>query len=189
MWIPLWQYRFLVLLWNLGCSREVKKLAPFVIQVVNVICLKNAWSFRYTKCFRDCLPLTLRYESSGVVCLVSVCCSYRLFHVRSSMIWCSLGYLWFLSAHCGLVLQLGAYPTKSIVLLSTFIVVLDPLGALARKVHEELRRQAAAIRIQKSIRCYRARKSYLTVRSSAIKVQTGLRGMQARNVFRYKKET
>ncbi|CAO2841966.1 unnamed protein product [Amaranthus hypochondriacus] len=62
-------------------------------------------------------------------------------------------------------------------------------SALARKVHEELRRQAAAIRIQKNIRCYRARKSYLTVRSSAIKVQTGLRGMQARNVFRYKKET
>ncbi|CAO2841967.1 unnamed protein product, partial [Amaranthus hypochondriacus] len=58
-------------------------------------------------------------------------------------------------------------------------------SALARKVHEELRRQAAAIRIQKNIRCYRARKSYLTVRSSAIKVQTGLRGMQARNVFRY----
>ncbi|KMS96868.1 hypothetical protein BVRB_8g199440 [Beta vulgaris subsp. vulgaris] len=62
-------------------------------------------------------------------------------------------------------------------------------GVLASKVHEELRRQAAAIRIQKNFRCHRARKSYLRVRLSAVKVQTGLRVMHARNIFRHRKQT
>lgn len=50
-----------------------------------------------------------------------------------------------------------------------------------------MRRQAAAVNIQKSFRRHTARESYLRVRHSAITVQTALRGMVARNEFRFRK--
>ncbi|KAI4344563.1 hypothetical protein L6164_011775 [Bauhinia variegata] len=62
-------------------------------------------------------------------------------------------------------------------------------GILARELYEQLRREAAALRIEKHFRGHVARKSYLTTRSSAITLQTGLRAMKARNEFRFRKQT
>ncbi|KAF6152327.1 hypothetical protein GIB67_005981 [Kingdonia uniflora] len=62
-------------------------------------------------------------------------------------------------------------------------------GKTARKLYEQLRREAAAVKIQKNLRRLLARKSYLTLRSSAITLQTGLRAMVARNEFRFRKQT
>ncbi|KAG7988680.1 hypothetical protein I3843_03G199800 [Carya illinoinensis] len=62
-------------------------------------------------------------------------------------------------------------------------------GILARKLYEQLRREAAALMMQKNFRRYNVRKSYLKVRLSAITLQTGLRAMTARNEFRFRKQT
>lgn len=51
-----------------------------------------------------------------------------------------------------------------------------------------MRRQAAAVKIEKSFRRHVARESYLRIRHSAIAVQTALRGMVARNEFRFRKQ-
>ncbi|XP_022715197.1 myosin-17-like isoform X3 [Durio zibethinus] len=62
-------------------------------------------------------------------------------------------------------------------------------GNMARKIYEELRREAGALKIQKNFRRHIDRKSYLTMRKSAIILQTGLRTMTARNEFRFRKQT
>ncbi|KAI7727736.1 hypothetical protein M8C21_005995 [Ambrosia artemisiifolia] len=51
----------------------------------------------------------------------------------------------------------------------------------ACKQFEQLRREAAAVKVQK--------KSYQTLRASTIKLQTGLRAMIARDEFRHRKQT
>nr|GLL40073.1 myosin-17-like isoform X2 [Ipomoea trifida] len=60
---------------------------------------------------------------------------------------------------------------------------------LACKLYEQSRREAAAIKIQKSFRCFVAWKSYSTLRHSAITLQTGMRAMVARDEFRFRKQT
>lgn len=60
-------------------------------------------------------------------------------------------------------------------------------GKLACNLYEEMRRQAAAVKIQKIFRRHIARESYLRIRHSTITVQTALRGMVARNEFRFRK--
>ncbi|KAK5792514.1 hypothetical protein PVK06_033629 [Gossypium arboreum] len=62
-------------------------------------------------------------------------------------------------------------------------------GNMARKIYDELRREAGALNIQKNLRRHIDRKSYLTMRKSAILLQTGLRSMTARNEFRFRKQT
>ncbi|XVF25185.1 hypothetical protein REPUB_Repub13aG0191500 [Reevesia pubescens] len=62
-------------------------------------------------------------------------------------------------------------------------------GNMARKIYEDLRREAGALKIQKNFRRHIDRKSYLTMRKSAITLQTGLRTMTARNEFRFRKQT
>ncbi|KAL5572417.1 hypothetical protein UlMin_022014 [Ulmus minor] len=62
-------------------------------------------------------------------------------------------------------------------------------GIYARKLYEELRQEAAAIKIQKNFRRYIGRTSYLSLLSSAITLQTGLRAMTARNEYRFRKQT
>lgn len=64
----------------------------------------------------------------------------------------------------------------------------DP-GTLARKLYECMRREAAAVKIQKNMRRHRARESYLQLQAAAITLQTGLRAMSARKEFRFRKET
>lgn len=73
--------------------------------------------------------------------------------------------------------------------LRLYISLLWNLGRLACKLYEHLRQEAAAVKIQKNLRRFVARKSYLTLRSSAIALQTGLRTMTARNEFRFRKQT
>lgn len=60
---------------------------------------------------------------------------------------------------------------------------------LARNLYEQMRREAASIRIQKHQRAHTARKSYTTLKASAIVIQTGSRAMAARNEFRYRRRT
>nr|GMD50605.1 myosin-17-like [Ipomoea batatas] len=60
---------------------------------------------------------------------------------------------------------------------------------LACKLYEQSRREAAAIKIQKSFRCFVAWKSYSTLRHSAITLQTSMRAMVARDEFRFRKQT
>lgn len=60
---------------------------------------------------------------------------------------------------------------------------------MARKRYEQLRREAAALNIEKNYKGYIARKSYLKARSSALILQTGLRAMKARDEFRFRKQT
>lgn len=62
-------------------------------------------------------------------------------------------------------------------------------GKMACKQYAQLRREAAALKIQNNFRRYIARKSYMKMQSSAITLQTGLRAMTARNEFRFRKQT
>jgi hypothetical protein len=59
---------------------------------------------------------------------------------------------------------------------------------LACNLHGFLRQQAAALKIQKNIRCYFARTTYSQLCLSVITLQTGLRAMAARNEFNSRKE-
>ncbi|KAF3452668.1 hypothetical protein FNV43_RR03101 [Rhamnella rubrinervis] len=60
---------------------------------------------------------------------------------------------------------------------------------LARELYEQMRREAASIRIQKHLRAHIARKSYTQLKASAIVIQTGLRAMATRNEYRFKRRT
>ncbi|THG12482.1 hypothetical protein TEA_022987 [Camellia sinensis var. sinensis] len=98
-------------------------------------------------------------------------------------------------------IPLSANYIRSVVILEALMdenvwkwpLPIEPLnpdeGMLACKLYEQLRQEAAALKIQKHFRRYIARKSYLTVRSSAITLQTGLRAMTACNEFRFRKQT
>ncbi|RDX60565.1 Myosin-12, partial [Mucuna pruriens] len=60
---------------------------------------------------------------------------------------------------------------------------------LARKLYENMRREAASIRIQKHVRAHRARMDYASLQASAIVIQSGLRALAARNEYRYRRRT
>ncbi|XP_057868018.2 myosin-9 isoform X2 [Cryptomeria japonica] len=62
-------------------------------------------------------------------------------------------------------------------------------GNQARELFKNMRREAAAIRIQKYVRRYQAHKAYTQLRLSAIVIQAGLRAMAARNEFRFRSQT
>ncbi|XP_042491849.1 myosin-6-like [Macadamia integrifolia] len=62
-------------------------------------------------------------------------------------------------------------------------------GELTRKLYENMRREAACLRIQKNLRMHLARKAYKALHSSAISIQTGIRGMAARNELRFLQQT
>lgn len=52
-----------------------------------------------------------------------------------------------------------------------------------------MKREAAAVKIQKHVRRYEARKGYKKLHISALLLQTGLRAMAARKEFRFRKQT
>lgn len=62
-------------------------------------------------------------------------------------------------------------------------------GEIVRRVFKGLRREAACLRIQKDLRMHLARKAYKELSSSAISIQTGMRGMAARSELRFRRET
>lgn len=63
------------------------------------------------------------------------------------------------------------------------------VGRLACKLFEFLKRVAAAVKIQKHIRRYQARKTYCNLHLSMLVLQTGLRALAARKEFRLRKRT
>ncbi|XVE89949.1 hypothetical protein DITRI_Ditri20bG0037300 [Diplodiscus trichospermus] len=60
-------------------------------------------------------------------------------------------------------------------------------GRLACKVYDNMRKQAAALKIQNNIRRCQAREAYKKLHISALVLQTGLRAMAARIEFRFRK--
>ncbi|XP_061371367.1 myosin-9-like isoform X2 [Gastrolobium bilobum] len=62
-------------------------------------------------------------------------------------------------------------------------------GRLACKVYENMRREAASMKIQKNVRRYEARKAYKELHVSALKLQTALRAIAALKEFRFRKQT
>lgn len=62
-------------------------------------------------------------------------------------------------------------------------------GQLARQVYEGMRREASSLIIQRDWRMCIARKAYRELRCSAVSIQTGLRGMAARNELRFRRQT
>lgn len=62
------------------------------------------------------------------------------------------------------------------------------VGELARRVYESLRREAASLRIQTNVRMHLSRKAYKELWSSAVSIQTGLRGMAARDELRFRRQ-
>lgn len=62
-------------------------------------------------------------------------------------------------------------------------------GQVARCRFEDMRREAACLKIQRVWRMCFARQAYKNVYSSALSIQTGLRGMAARDELRYRKQT
>lgn len=52
-----------------------------------------------------------------------------------------------------------------------------------------MRREASSLRIQRELRMHFARKAYKEICFSAVSIQTGLRGMAARNELRFRRQT
>lgn len=63
------------------------------------------------------------------------------------------------------------------------------LGKLAYKLYETMKRNAAAVRVQRNTLRFQARKAYTTLRISILVIQSGLRSMDARNKFRVRRQT
>ncbi|CAI0449004.1 unnamed protein product [Linum tenue] len=80
---------------------------------------------------------------------------------------------------------------KRFISLRKAVIVMQALcrGRLACKVFHEMKREAAAVNIQKNARRFEARKSYKRLHTSALVVQTGLRTMAARKQFRFRRQT
>ncbi|PIN20245.1 Myosin class V heavy chain [Handroanthus impetiginosus] len=62
-------------------------------------------------------------------------------------------------------------------------------GILACKLYKTIKREAAAIKVQRNTLRYQARKAYNMLRMSVLVIQTGLRTMDARNKFRFRRQT
>lgn len=62
-------------------------------------------------------------------------------------------------------------------------------GQLARYIYENMRREAACLRIQRDLRMYLARKAYTELCCSTIVIQSGMRGMAARDDLRFRRQT
>lgn len=62
-------------------------------------------------------------------------------------------------------------------------------GTIARRCYENLRREAASLKMQTCYRMHYARKNYVEICSAATSIQSGLRGMGARIKLRLKRQT
>ena len=62
-------------------------------------------------------------------------------------------------------------------------------GTLARRRYENLRREAAALKIQTRYRMRQERNKYRDLWSASTTIQSGLRGMAARNKLRFFRQT
>ncbi|KAK7819265.1 myosin-8 [Quercus suber] len=80
---------------------------------------------------------------------------------------------------------------KTFILLRLSAIQIQALcrGQVARHWYDNMRREAASMRIQKHCRLYLARNAYKNLCSSAVSLQSGVRGMAARNELKFKKQT
>lgn len=62
-------------------------------------------------------------------------------------------------------------------------------GQISRQIYNNIRRQAAASRIQTYFRMYRARKAYKALSFASICIQAGIRGMAAREELLFRRQT
>lgn len=62
-------------------------------------------------------------------------------------------------------------------------------GQIARHYYEDLRRKAASLKIQTYYRMHFARKNYKDLYSASTTIQSGLRGMAARNELHFRQQT
>ncbi|KAL9368088.1 hypothetical protein Peur_039287 [Populus x canadensis] len=88
--------------------------------------------------------------------------------------------------------QIRTYLTrKEFITLRRATIHLQKLwrAQLARKLYEQMRKEAASIRIQKNVRAHGARTFYTNLQASTIVIQTGMRAMAARNEYRYRRRT
>lgn len=60
-------------------------------------------------------------------------------------------------------------------------------GQLARHQYECMRREAASLKIQKHFRMHLSQNAYKTIYAAAVCIQTGMRGMDARNNLRFRR--
>ncbi|KAK4585859.1 hypothetical protein RGQ29_023176 [Quercus rubra] len=79
---------------------------------------------------------------------------------------------------------------KTFILLRLSAIQIQALcrGQVARHWYDNMRREAASMRIQKHCRLYLARNAYKNLCSSAVSLQSGVRGMAARNELKFKKQ-
>ena len=63
------------------------------------------------------------------------------------------------------------------------------VGRLACKLYENMRREASAVKIQKNVRRYEARKAYTKLHASVLTLQTALRAVAALKEFKFRKQT
>ncbi|KAG5056197.1 hypothetical protein JHK85_008707 [Glycine max] len=63
------------------------------------------------------------------------------------------------------------------------------LRRLAFKLYQHKRREAAAVKIQKNIRRYEARNTYIKLQASVLTLQTALRAIASLKEFRFRKQT
>ncbi len=62
-------------------------------------------------------------------------------------------------------------------------------GQLTRQIYEGMRREASSLMIQRDLRMFLARKAYRELHSSAVSIQTGMRGMAAHIELRFRRQT
>ncbi|KAL6909325.1 hypothetical protein ACP4OV_001606 [Aristida adscensionis] len=62
-------------------------------------------------------------------------------------------------------------------------------GTIARRRYENLRREAASLKIQTNYRMHHEKKNYIDIYSASTTIQSGLRGMDARIKLRFKRQT
>lgn len=75
------------------------------------------------------------------------------------------------------------------VLHVTFLCFFNTSGQLACELYERMRRENACLTIQKELRKFVKRKAYKNLFSSAVTLQSGLRGMAARNELKFRQQT
>ncbi|KAM3708426.1 hypothetical protein ACB098_02G097000 [Castanea mollissima] len=80
---------------------------------------------------------------------------------------------------------------KTFILLRLSVIQIQAScrGQIARHWYDNMRREAASMRIQKHCRLYLVRNAYKNLCSSAVSLQSGVRGMAARNELKFKKQT
>ncbi|KAK9931325.1 hypothetical protein M0R45_018603 [Rubus argutus] len=80
---------------------------------------------------------------------------------------------------------------KNFILLRSSSIEIQAVcrGQIGRHRYENMRREAASIKIQKYSRRYTSRNAYKSVCSSAVSIQTAMRGLAARNELKFRRRT